>query len=144
MALITRRYEDIVDFTSKINRSVIVLKKKSLLSEHGNKEKYPTLEVNEDELVIARDNLLKSLGELEKLTSENISDKKLLGFSENSTLQSLIVKNETDKKEIETIIHSLQVNEQLSKINFLILDKIIAILDSERNLLFRKLRTARG
>lgn len=144
MTLITKRYGDIVDFTSKVNKSVIVFKKKSLLAEAINREKYPKLEVNETELNTAKENLLQSLIDLENLATDKEYNKKLLGVSESSALQNLVIKNETDRREIEAIVHFLREDKPLSKTNFLMLDKIIAILDSERNLLFRKLRTARG
>jgi hypothetical protein len=144
MTLITKRYGDIVDFTSKVNKSVIVFKKKSLLTEAANKEKYPKLGVSETELITAKEDLLQSLIDLENLATDKEYNKKLLGVSESSALQNLVIKNETDRREIEAIVHFLRNDKPLSKTNFLMLDKIIAILDSERNLLFRKLRTARG
>lgn len=144
MTLITKRYENIVDFTSKVNKSVITFKKKSLLAEAVTKAKYPKLEVNETELNAAKENLLKSLSDLENLAADKEYDKKLLGISESSALQTLVIKNETDRREIEAIVVCLKEDKPLSKPNFLMLDKIIAILDSERNLLFKKMRTARG
>lgn len=144
MTLITKRYGEIVDFTSKVNKSVIVFKKKSLLAEATNREKYPKFIVNESELNTAKENLLQSLIDIDNLASDKENNKILPGISESSALQNLVIKNETDRREIEAIIYILKEDKPLSKSNFLMLDKIIAILDSERNLLFRKLRTARG
>lgn len=144
MTLITKRYSDIVDFTSKVNKSVIVFKKKSLLADRANKEKYPKLEVSEEEINTAKQDLLQSLSELENLAKDTEFNSKLTGLSESSALQNMILRNDTDRREIEMIVQLLKENKPLSKTNFLILDKIIAILDSERNLLFRKMRTARG
>lgn len=144
MTLITKRYEDIVDFTSRVNKSVIVFKKKSLLDNAGNREKYPRLEISDTELNHAKENLLQSLIDLENIAGDKEINKQLIGVSESSALQNLVIKNETDRREIESIVHFLKEDKPLTKTNFLMLDKIIAILDSERNLLFRKLRTARG
>lgn len=144
MTLITKRYDDIVDFTSKVNKSVIVFKKASLLTDAMNKEKYPNLEISEAELKYAKDDLLQSLFDLENLASDTEYNSKLSGLAESSVLQKLVLRSDTDRKEIEQIVHSLKENIPLSKTQFIMLDKIIAILDSERNLLFRKLRTARG
>lgn len=144
MTLITKRYSDIVDFTSKVNKSVIVFKKKSLLADRLNKEKYPKLEVSEEEVNAAKHDLLQSLSELESLAKDTEYNNKLTGLSESSALQNMVLRNDTDRKEIEVIVQLLKENKPLSKTNFLMLDKIIAILDSERNLLFRKMRTARG
>lgn len=144
MTLITKRYSDIVDFTSKVNKSVIVFKKKSLLADRANKEKYPKLEVSEEEINNAKQDLLQSLSELENLAKDTEYNSKLSGLSESSALQNMVLRNDTDRREIEMIVRLLKDNKPLSKTNFLMLDKIIAILDSERNLLFRKMRTARG
>ncbi|MBN8876767.1 MAG: hypothetical protein J0I32_04420 [Sphingobacteriales bacterium] len=144
MTLITKRYDDIVGFTSKVNKSVIVFKKKALLADATNKTKYPNLEISEDELKCAKEDLLQSLSDLEALASNTEYNSKLSGLAESSALQKLILRSDTDRKEIEQIVHSLKENTPLSKAQFIMLDKIIAILDSERNLLFRKLRTARG
>lgn len=144
MTLITKRYSDIVDFTSKVNKSVIVFKKKSLLADRATKEKYHKLEVSEEEINTAKQDLLQSLSELENLAKDTEFNSKLTGLSESSALQHMILRNDTDRREIEMILQLLKENKPLSKTNFLMLDKIIAILDSERNLLFRKMRTARG
>jgi len=144
MTLITKRYDDIVGFTSKVNKSVIVFKKNSLLTDAMNKKKYPNLEISEAELKCAKDDLLQSLSDLEALASDTEYNSKLSGLAESSALQKLVLRSDTDRKEIEQIVHSLKENIPLSKAQFIMLDKIIAILDSERNLLFRKLRTARG
>lgn len=144
MTLITKRYDDIVGFTSKVNKSVIVFKKNSLLTDAMSKKKYPNLEISEAELKCAKDDLLQSLSDLEALASDTEYNSKLSGLAESSALQKLVLRSDTDRKEIEQIVHSLKENIPLSKAQFIMLDKIIAILDSERNLLFRKLRTARG
>jgi len=144
MTLISKRYGDLVNFTSKVNKSVIIIKKRSLLAEASNKKKYPKLEVNEADFNSAKESLLQSLIDLENLAADTEYNNKLIGVSESSALQNLVIKNETDRREIEAIVQSLKEDKPLSKSNFLMLDKIISILDTERNLLFRKLRTARG
>jgi hypothetical protein len=144
MTLITKRYGDIVDFTSKVNKSVIVLKKKSLLGEAINRLKYPKLQVNDVEVKDAKESLLQSLTNLETLAADTEYNNKLMGVSESSALHIFVIKNEVDKREIEAIVHSIKDDVPLSKSNFLMLDKIIAILDSERSMLFKKLRTVRG
>lgn len=142
--LITKRYDDIVGFTSKVNKSVIVFKKKSLLADATSKAKYPNLDISEAEVEAAKTDLLQSIADLETLASDTEYNSKLSGLTESSALQRLVTRSDTDRKEIEQIVHSLKENIPLSKTQFIMLDKIIAILDSERNLLFRKLRTARG
>jgi hypothetical protein len=144
MTLITKRYSDIVDFTSKVNKSVIVFKKKSLLADHLNEKKYPKLKLSEEEINTAKQDLLQSLSDLESLAADTEFNNKLIGVSESSALKNLVLQNDTDRREIEAIVELLKENKPLSKTNFLMLDKIIAILDSERNLLFKKMRTARG
>lgn len=144
MTLITKQYDDIANFTSKVNRSVMVFKKNSLLIDATNKNRYPGLDITETELQGAKADLLQSLSDLETLASNTEYNSKLSGLSESSALQKLVLRSDTDRKEIEQIVHSLKENIPLSKTQFIMLDKIIAILDSERNLLFRKLRTARG
>lgn len=144
MTLITKHYSDIVDFASKVNKSIIVFKKKSLLEDQSCRDKYPTLKLSEEEIGRAKQDLLQSLTDLENLASDTVYNSKLSGLSESSALQKMVLRNDTDKKEIELIVQVLKENKPLSKTNFLMLDKIAAILDSERNSLFKKLRTARG
>lgn len=144
ITLITKRYGEIVNFTSKINKSVIVFKKKSLLADPIKSKKFPRLEIKDSDLKSAKESLLQSLKALEDLAIEKDYDKNLIGVSESTALKTLVIKNETNRKEIESIVNCLKEDKQLSNTNFLMLDKIIAVLDSERNLLFKKLRTARG
>lgn len=149
MTLITKRYSDIMDFISKVNKSVIVFKKKSLLTDRINKDRYPKLEVTTEDMKTAKEDLLQSLSDLENLAASNESssleyNNKLKGLSESSALQDIILNNETERREIRNMVERLRANRPLSKEHFIILDKIIGILDNERSLLFRKLRTARG
>ncbi len=88
--------------------------------------------------------MLQSLTDLETLAIDTEYNNKLLGVSESSALQTYVIRNEVDRREIESIVNSLKEDVSLSKSNFLMLDKIIAILDSKRSMLFKKLRTVRG
>ena len=144
MSLITKRYSDIVDFTSKVNKSVIVFKKKSILANDIARKKYPKLELSDTEVKGATEDLLKSLTDLQRLAADTEVTIKLAGLSENEALQDLIISSDADRKEIEEIVVLLKAGKPLTKTNFVMLDKIIAVLDSQRNILFRKLRTARG
>ncbi|MBL7894839.1 MAG: hypothetical protein JNK50_06080 [Bacteroidia bacterium] len=144
ISLITKRYDDIVDFTSKVNKSVIVFKKKTLLNERGISDKYPKLKLKQEEVDKAEAELLDSLLQLEQLAKETEYSNKLTGLSESSVLRQMVFNNETDRKEIESIIQNLKEHKPFEKFHFVMLDKIISALDNERNLLFRKLRTARG
>lgn len=144
MTLITKRYGDIVDFTSKVNKSVITLKKRALLTDVSNREKYPKLTISDEEIKAAKENLLQSLTDLETWAIDTEYNSKLLGVSESSALQTYVIKNEVDRREIESITRSIKEDIPLSKSNFIMLDKIIAILDNERSMLFKKLRTVRG
>jgi hypothetical protein len=144
ITLITKRYDNITDFTSKVNRSVIVFKKKSLLEDKDNLSKYPKLKLNQEEIEKAEYDLLETLSLLEKLPKDADYNSDLTGLSESSDLKKFVLNNEADRKEIKMIIQNLKERKPLIKMNFILLDKIISVLDSERNLLFRKLRTARG
>jgi hypothetical protein len=144
MTLITKRYSDMAEFTSKVNKSVIVFKKKSLLEDESSRKKYPKLSVSENEIITAKRTLLESLSDLEKMASNTEHSNKITGATESSALQTLVLQNDTDRNEINNIVNSINGNKILSKTNFMILDKIISILDNERNLLFRKMKMMRG
>ncbi|HEY9044625.1 MAG TPA: hypothetical protein VIN08_01970 [Ohtaekwangia sp.] len=138
--LITKRYNDMASFASKVNKSVIVFKKKSLLEDDENKIKYPKLNVSVNELELAKKNLRESLQELDKVAATTERSNVFTGEPESSALQTLVLKNETDRNEIDSILHSLDEGQVLTRTNFVTLDKIISILDNERNLLFKKMK----
>ena len=144
ITLITKRYDDITDFTSKVNKSVIVFKKKSLLEDRDNLIKYPKLKLSQEEIEKAEHDLLEALTQIEQFAKDTDYSNILNGLTESSGFKKMILNNETDRKEIEMITQSLKDHKPLFKMHFKMLDKIISALDSERSLLFRKLRTARG
>jgi hypothetical protein len=138
--LITKKYNDMASLASKVNKSVIVFKKMFLLEEEENKVKYPKLSVTDDELEAAKKNLTESLKVLDKVAANTERNNLVTGEAESSALQTLVLKNESDRNEIESILASLDQDQVLTKTNFITLDKIINILDNERNLLFKKMK----
>lgn len=144
ISVLSNQYEKLVGTSDKINHSVIAFKKKSLLSDRMNIDKYPKLSVSQDELVVAKDillsflrNILKIIGE-EGLQSEFIPPLVIGDYKKKLLSQTYL------KEDIGQMIEHFESGAPLTDSDIEILDKILSILDSERSMLFRKLRKARG
>ena len=144
ISVLSNQYNKLVETSDKVNNSVIVYKKKKLLSEPSNLKKYPKLFISSDDSDLAKNTLLSFLANLKQILEE---DKKESDFIPSIVLEDYKKKldaNQYLKEDIESLISFIDKDQIISEENISILDGIMSVLDNERNILFRKLRTARG
>jgi hypothetical protein len=144
ISVLSNQYNKLVETSDKVNNSVIVYKKKKLLSEPSNLKKYPKLFISSDDSDLAKNTLLSFLANLKQILEE---DRKESDFIPSIVLEDYKKKldaNQYLKEDIESLISFIDKDQVISEENISILDGIMSVLDNERNILFRKLRTARG
>ena len=144
ISVLSNQYNKLVETSDKVNNSVIVYKKKKLLSEPSNLKKYPKLFIPSDDSDLAKNTLLSFLANLKQILEE---DRKESDFIPSIVLEDYKKKldaNQYLKEDIESLISFIDKDQVISEENISILDGIMSVLDNERNILFRKLRTARG
>lgn len=144
ISVLSNQYKKLVETSDKVNNSVIVYKKKKLLSEPSNLKKYPKLFISSDDSDLAKNTLLSFLTNLKQILEE---DRKESDFIPSIVLEDYKKKldaNQYLKEDIESLISFIDKDQVISEENISILDGIMSVLDNERNILFRKLRTARG
>ncbi|MEO7043735.1 MAG: hypothetical protein ABI091_00405 [Ferruginibacter sp.] len=144
ISVLSNQYNKLAETSDKVNNSVIVYKKKKLLSEPSNLKKYPKLFISSDDSDLAKNTLLSFLTNLKQILEE---DRKESDFIPSIVLEDYKKKldaNQYLKEDIESLISFIDKDQVISEENISILDGIMSVLDSERNILFRKLRTARG
>lgn len=144
ISVLSNQYNKLVETSDKVNNSVIVYKKKKLLSEPSNLKKYPKLFISSDDSDLAKNTLLSFLANLKEILEE---DRKESDFIPSIVLEDYKKKldaNQYLKEDIESLISFIDKDQVISEENISILDGIMSVLDNERNILFRKLRTARG
>ncbi len=144
ISVLSNQYNKLVETSDKVNNSVIVYKKKKLLNEPSNLKKYPKLFISSDDSELAKSTLLSFLTNLKQILEE---DRKESDFIPSIVLEDYKKKldaNQYLKEDIESLITFIDKDQIISEENISILDGIMSVLDNERNILFRKLRTARG
>lgn len=144
ISVLSNQYNKLAETSDKVNNSVIVYKKKKLLSEPSSLKKYPKLFISSDDSDLAKNTLLSFLTNLKQILEE---DRKESDFIPSIVLEDYKKKldaNQYLKEDIESLISFIDKDQVISEENISILDGIMSVLDNERNILFRKLRTARG
>ncbi len=144
ISILSNQYNKMVDTSSKINDSVIVYKKVSLLRNKINHQKFPQLSITADEIKSARITLLSFL--------ENIQALKKGEQVQSDFIPSLIVNDYKNKlnenvyleEDLNTMLSKLRNDQMIDDDAIIVLDNLLSLLDKERNALFRKLRRARG
>jgi hypothetical protein len=144
ISVLSNQYKRLVDTSDKINNSVITFKKRDLLKHKNRKEIYPQVTISETDFASAKNNLLKFLTQLINLLNEE---------NQHSEDLPLVIIEDYRKKlsedayfwdNLKDVIKALSEDIPLEEKDIRVLDRIVAVLDSERTTLFRKLRTARG
>lgn len=144
ISVLSNQYNKLVETSDKVNNSVIVYKKKKLLSEPSNLKKYPKLFISSNDSDLAKDTLLSFLTNLKQIVEE---DRKESDFIPSIVLEGYKKKLDANQyltEDIDSLISLIEKDQVISEDKISILDRIMSVLDNERNMLFRKLRTARG
>lgn len=146
ISALSNQYEQLVDISEKINNSVIAFKKQNLLQDATSKAKYPSLKISSEEISEASSNLLGFLVNIfDLLHDDTIAEKKFIPLTVLDDYKARLRKNVYLDEDLKRLQHHLQQDKQsVTDDDLKAMDFLVATLDTERNNLFRKLKTARG
>ncbi len=142
VSVLSKQFEKLVKLSNSFNESVILHKKKKHLG--SVKGKYPSLNLSKDSLSEANRYLLSFLENLIHVVNDNSYSTEYLPsiILEDYTKRIKLTPYLTD--ELQEIINKLKSSRGLSNENIELLDKLLSELDSEKNVLYKKLRSGRG
>lgn len=144
ISVLSNQYEKLVKTSDKINKSVIAVKKKDLLSRNTVKQQFPKLILSEEDLKEAMVILLNFLQNLNSLLNEESNKSEDLPLIILDDYKAKLTESPYFKEDLTQLITDIQENKEMDEKDIRVLDRVLSVLDSERTLLFRKLRTARG
>jgi hypothetical protein len=146
ISALSNQYDQLVDTSEKINDSVVVFKKQSLLRDGANKRSYPNLKISAEELAAASAVLLLFLANIfEHLSDKKESEEEFMPVAVKDGYKEKLKKNVAYLDEDLARLHQhLQERQLMTDNDLKVMDILVTTLDTERNSLFRKLRTARG
>ncbi|WP_286757168.1 hypothetical protein [Roseivirga sp. UBA838] len=142
VSVLSKQFEKLVKLSNSFNESVILHKKKKHLG--SVKGKYSSLNLSKDSLSEANRYLLSFLENLIHVVNDNSYSTEYLPsiILEDYTKRIKLTPYLTD--ELQEIINKLKSSKGLSNENIELLDKLLSELDSEKNILYKKLRSGRG
>lgn len=124
---------------------MIVFKKQTLLQDATSRTKYPNLKISSDEIAQASDNLLVFLlNVFDLLHDDTIAEKKFIPLTVMDDYKARLRKNVYLDEDLKRLQKHLQEKQTVTEADLQSMDFLVATLDTERNNLFRKLKTARG
>lgn len=144
ISVLSNQYEQLVSTSDTINNSVIALKKRNLLATENVKKKYPRLTVSSSELTGAQTILKSFLENVIKLIQEDSQESTYIPPLILDDYKKRMSKNQYLLEDLTDLLERITKSQELDERHITALDDILSILDSERSILFRKLRTARG
>lgn len=142
ISVLSKQFEKLVKLSNSFNESVILHKKKKHID--SKKGKYSNLSVGKDSLSEANNYLLLFLENLLHIIKDNSYSTEYLPsiILDDYTKRIKLTPYLTD--DLEEIISKLRSSKNLSMENIELLDKLLSELDSEKNVLYKKLRSGRG
>jgi hypothetical protein len=144
IGVLSNQYDQLVSTSDKVNDSVIVFKKHSLLKDKKNSEKYPKLSVSIEEFKRAKDLLIPFLTNIKNLVSEEALESEFIPILVLEDYKKKLLSHPYIDEDITDLISKMQKDANIDIDDISVLDEILTVLDTERSMLFRKLRTARG
>lgn len=144
ISVLSNQYEKLVQTSDRINNSVIAVKKNDLLSRKAVKQEFPKLILSEKDFKEAMGILLGFLQNLNSLLNEESNKSEDLPLIILADYKAKLSESPYFKEDLAQLITDIQENKKLDEKDIQVLDRVLSVLDSERTLLFRKLRTARG
>ncbi|MDO3641502.1 hypothetical protein [Mucilaginibacter sp. L3T2-6] len=140
VSVISNQYDKLVQTSDRIINSVITFQKSNMLEDQHNRQLYPKLKVSEGEVTEAKKTIRAFLNNLLELLDKD---------SNNTEFIPLLVLDDYKKKlsqnpYLEENIKKMLLQEDLKPDDIETLDNIIAVIENERGILFRKMRTSRG
>lgn len=140
VSIISNQYEKLVETSDRIINSVITFQKSNILADQKNHHLYPKLKVSDAEVKEAKKTIKSFLSNLIELLDQD---------SNNTDYIPLIVLDDYKKKLLQTPyleenIKKILHQDDLKADDMIILDNIISVIENQRGVLFRKMRTSRG
>lgn len=128
---LSNQYERLAQSNQVLNEAVLLLKKNWLLGQPGTQRKYPNLSVNVEELGQAQEYILSVL-------------RPMVYPTQYSQVGSLIESKQLPPvSELKDVVITIEQNRILQEKHFSTLNRLLDVLDGERSVLFRKLRTGK-
>jgi hypothetical protein len=144
ISILSNQYKRLVDTSDKVNNSVIVYKKCNLLNEAGIRQKHPGLSITPADVQAAKEILIRFLSNLKALLEAGSTESDFIPSAVMEDYKSKLDAKPYFRENLSTALEQLTSNGKVNARVIATLDEIISLLDSERSMLFRKLRTARG
>lgn len=144
ISVLSNQYEKLVTTSDQINNSVITLKKRSILNDQQLKRQHPNIKVSGEQISAAFSKLLPFLKNVQKILKGEVQDSEYIPSLIIEDYKKRLSINPYILEDIDEIIEKIEQGELIEQRYIIVLDEILSVIDSERNALFRKLRTARG
>ena len=146
ISALSNQYDQLVDTSEKINNSVIIFKKQTLLRDATSKRKYPNLKISAEEINHAATLLLLFLSSVfENFGGQIESKEEFMPIAVKDDYKAKLRKHAAYLDEdLKKLQQHLQEKQPVTESDLKVMDLLVTTLDTERNNLFRKLRTARG
>lgn len=128
---ISSQYERLSQTNQYLNEAVLLLKKDWLLSQPDTLRKYPNLTVDANDLHTAREYVAEVLKPMTEVLGERMIDRLL----DDRQLPP--------RPELADVVQIIQQSKTLQAQHFATLNRLLDVLDGERSVLFRKLRTGK-
>jgi hypothetical protein len=144
VSVLSNQYHRLVDTSDKINNSVITIKKDTLLATNDWQEKYPRLSVSDRERSEAKEVLMAFLKNIVELVNEQVHRSDFIPSLVLEEYKKRLLMVHDLRSEIHELINLIEKGQSIPAENMAILDDLMAVLDSERGILFRKMRKSRG
>jgi hypothetical protein len=137
ISILSGRYDTIAKLSNKLNEAILLLKKAAL---KAGQPAPPATRVNEgSETDKAREFLGKFLGDLAKTLGERFSADATMPHSVFEALQKLSQNEPNFDQALNALHYRLTHYQDLTLENLALLDKLLAVVDTEGTAVFRKL-----
>jgi len=146
ISALSNQYDQLVGTSEKVNDSVVVFKKQSLLQDAAARRNYPSLKISGEELAAASALLLLFLAEVfEQPDNARVGKEAFMPAAVKDDYKDKLRRNAAYLDEdLKRLHRRLQEQQAVTDSDLKLMDMLVTALDTERNNLFRKLRTARG
>lgn len=144
ISVLSDQYKQLVTTSDNVNNSVVAFKKHALISNQASKNLYPNLSVSNEELQNAKVILLHFFENVRHLLKGDFTGSEFIPSTVLDDYKERLQSSAFIQEELDTLINRLQNDDALTGEDLKVFDTLLSILDNERNILFRKLRTARG
>lgn len=142
VSILSSQYETLIETSDKVNNSIIAFKKKHLLTNKRDK-KYAALQVSKEDIEKASAFIVHFLSELTGLLNDvSTKTQDIPTVVVEDYVNRLRANLPTVKEDVGEIVKAVTEKAALQGEHLQIMDKILMTLDSERKVLFRKLRSS--